>query len=156
MFKAVNEELLRLVASHGEMSGQEVVSSVARPRNDYTDFYGLAAMLHGGYISTDSTSESGGEKKRGTLGLDTQCTAISLCQLALPPGASFFVNDCPRESWHDFPLKIFITSRGLLKLEELDKEAAIKQQKRRDYYFAIFIAILAAVVGGFATSYFTP
>lgn len=156
MFSAVHEELLRLIANRGEMPAQELVAKIARVRHDYTDFYGLAAMLHGGYISTDSTTNSGGEKKRGTLGLDTQSTAVSLCQLALPQGQSFTFNNCPRDSWHNFPVKIFITGQGLLKLEELDERAEAKRQKRFDYFFAVFIAILAAVAGGFFTSYFTP
>jgi hypothetical protein len=138
------------------MPAQEFVAKVARNRNDYTDFYGLAAMLHSGYISTDSTTEFGGEKRHGTLGLDMQSTAVSLCQLVLPRGESFTFNKCPQDSWHDFPLKVFITGAGLLKLEELDQRAETKRQKRFDYFFAVFIAILAAVSGGLATSYLTP
>lgn len=156
MLSAVYEDLLRLLASRGEMPAQELVVKVPRNSNDYTDFYGLAAMLHSGYISTDSTTESRGEKRRGTLGLDMQDTAVFLCQLALPRGESFTFNECPRDSLYDFPLKVFITSTGLLKLEELAQRAETKRQKRFDYFFAVFIAILAAVAGGFATSYFTP
>ena len=156
MFSPVHENLLRLVAKRGEMRAQDLVAKVARQNDDYTHFYALAAMLHAGYISTDSTIESGGEKKRGVLGLDTQSTAVALCQLALPEGESFTFNECPRDSWHNFPIKFFITSDGLLKLEELDERGDGKRQKRFDYFFAVFIAILAAVVGGFATSYFTP
>lgn len=156
MFSAVHEDLLRLLACRGEMPAQELVAKVARKSNDYIDFYGLAAMLHSGYISTDSTIESGSEKRRGTLGLDMQSTAVFLCQLALPQGESFTFNECPRDSCHDLPLKVFITGAGLLKLEELDQRSETKHQKRFDYFFAVFIAILAAVAGGFATSYFTP
>ncbi|QNN47484.1 hypothetical protein H9L17_04925 [Thermomonas brevis] len=150
------EKLLRLVAGRGEIRAQELVAKVDRKHGNYTDFYTLAAMLHAGYITTDSTFESGGEKRRGTLGLDTQGTAVSLCQLALAKGESFTFNECARDSWHDAELKIFITSAGLLKVEELDERTENKRQKRFDYFFAIFIAILAAIAGGFATSYFTP
>ena len=156
MFSPVHESLLRLIAKCGEMRAQDLVAKVARNKGDYTDFYGLAAMLHAGYLATDSTTESSGEKRRGTLGLDAQSTAVSLCQLALPKGESFTFNDCPRDSWHDFALNFFITSQGILKLEELDERADSKRQKRFDYFFAVFIAILAAVAGGLATSYFVP
>lgn len=155
MFKAVNEELLRLLASRGEMPARELVQLVARVQSDYTDFYGLAAMLQAGYMATDSSSEVRGRTERGALGLDTQRTAVSLCQLALAPGEAFTFNDCARESWHDFPVKIFITSNGLLKLEELDQRAESRRQKRRDYWFAVAIAILAAVAGGYFTSVFS-
>ena len=156
MAAAVHENLLRLIANRGEMSAQEFVGKVTRVRGDYTDFYGAAAMLHSGYICTDSTADSRGENIRGILGADTQSTAVCLCQLALPSGGSFTFNECPRDSWHDFPLKIFITGEGLLKLEELDEKAETKTKRRFDYFFAVFIAILAAVLGGLATSYFTP
>lgn len=156
MFKAVNEELLRLLAKRGEMPAREFLLFVKRVRNDYTDFYGVSAMLHAGYISTDSSTESGGKAVKGTFGFDTQDTSVSLCQLTMAPGESFTFNDCPRDSWHDFPIKIFITSSGLLKLEELDQRADANRQKRFDYLFAFVIAILAAVAGGFFTSYFSP
>jgi hypothetical protein len=156
MFSPVHQSLLRLVAERGEIRAQDLVAKVERKNGDYTDFYGLAAMLHAGYITTDSTFESGGEKRRGTLGLDTQGTAVSLCQLALPKGESFTFNECARDSWHDAELKIFITSDGLLKIEELDDRAKNKRQRRFDYIFAVFIAILAAIAGGLATRYFTP
>ena len=57
MAAAVHENLLRLIANRGEMSAQEFVGKVTRVRGDYTDFYGVAAMLHSGYIFTDSTTE---------------------------------------------------------------------------------------------------
>jgi hypothetical protein len=155
MFAAYNEELLRLLASHGEMPIREFLLKVKRLRNDYTDFYGVAAMLHGDYMSTDTTTDSAGEKTRGTLGINTLDSAVALCQITLEPGESFMLNDCPRDSWYDFTAKIFITSQGFLKLEELDDKNSSKVQKRLDYVFAIFIAILAAIAGGIATSYFS-
>lgn len=156
MFSPVNENLLRLIATNGEMSSQDLVAKIARPKGNYTDFYGLAAMLHAGYISTDSVTEEGGEKSRGTLGLDAQSTAVFLCQLALPKEEIFTFNDCLRESTHDFPVKFFITFNGLLKIEELDARIESNRQKRLDYFFTALIAIVAAVISGLAASYFTP
>ena len=156
MFTAANEKLLRLLASRGEMPARELAQLVARTKNDHTDFYGLAALLHAGYMATDSSTEERGRTERGAFGFDTQDTSVSLCQLALEPGQSFTFNDCPRESWHDFPVKIFITSDGLLKLEELDQRAESRRQKRLDYWFAIGIAILAALASGYFTSLFAP
>lgn len=155
MFAAYNEELLRTLATRGEMPIRDFLLQVKRLRNDHTDFYGVAAMLHGGYMSTDTTSESGGEKMRGTLGIDTQSTAVALCQIALEPGQSFTQNDCPRESWHDFTANIFITIQGLLKLEALDENNSNRRKKRFDYFFAVLIAVFAAVSSGLATSYFS-
>jgi hypothetical protein len=156
MFAAYNEELLKSLASKGEMPIREFLLKVNRPRNDYTDFYGVSAMLHGGYISTDTTHLSDGKMVRGTLGIDTKSTSIVLCQIALEPGQSFIENELPRESWHDFSAKVFITTQGLLKLEEINENNSARSQKRFDYVFAIFIAILAAAAGGIATSYFSP
>ena len=155
MFKAVNEDLLRLVASRGEMPARELALLVARQKNDYTDFYGLAAMLQAGYISTDSSAEQSGRKEHGSFGFDTQDIAVSLCQFTLPAGQSFTFNDCARDSWHDFPVKIFITSNGLLKLEELDQRVETRRQRRFDYWFAVAIAILAVIASGYFTSVFS-
>ena len=156
MSLAIHEDLLRLLAERGEMPAQEFVARVVRKRNDYSDFYGVAAMLHSGLISTDSMSETAGEKQRGTLGPDSQSTAVLLCQLALPRGQSIKLNGCARDSLHSLPLKVFITAQGLFKIEEIDERARVQKEKRFDYAFAVFIAILAAAAGGFATSYFTP
>ena len=156
MFKAVNEELLRLLATRGEMPARDFLLLVKRTQNDYTDFYGIAAMLHAGYMATDSSTEERGRTERGAFGFDTQDTAVSLCQLSMAPGESFTFNECARESWHDFPVKIFITSDGLLKLEELDQKVESRRQKRFDYWFAVAIAVLAAVATGYFTSVFSP
>jgi beta-glucosidase/6-phospho-beta-glucosidase/beta-galactosidase len=156
MFKSVNEDLLRLLAMRGEMPARDLALMVDRKRNDYTDFYGLAAMLQAGYMATDSSTELDGRKEHGVLGLDMQETAVSLCQISMAPGTSFTFNDCPRESWHDFPVKIFITSNGLLKLEELDQREESRKQRRFDYIFAVVIAILAALASGYFTSIFSP
>lgn len=146
--------MLRSLASRGEMPGRELVMLVARVRHDYTDFYGLAAMLQAGYIATDTSTERQGRTEHGALGFDTQGIAVSLCQLSLSPGESFTFNDCPRESWHRFPVKTFITSKGLLKLEELEQRAEARKQKRFDYWFAVGIAILAAAATGLFTRLF--
>ena len=156
MFKPVNEELLRLLATRGEMPARDLTLLVERKRNDYTDFYGLAAMLQAGYMATDSNTESRDRTEHGAFGLDMQDTAVSLCQLSMSPGESFTFDDCQMESWHDFPVKIFITSDGLLKLEELDQRVESRRQRRFDYLFAVAIAILAALASGYFTSVFTP
>jgi hypothetical protein len=151
----VYEDLLRLLAARGEMPGQELVRLVQRLRNDHTDFYGLAALMHAGYMSVDLSSEERGRIERGPFGFDTQDTAVCLCQLALPPGESFAFNDVARESWHDLPVKIFITSNVLLKLEELDQKSESRRQRRFDYWFAVAIAIFAALASGFFTRFFS-
>jgi hypothetical protein len=156
MIPSKYEELLRQIAFHGEIPAQEFAVKAARKNNDYTDFYGLAAMLHSGYISTDCKTESGGEETHGTLGKDMQETAVSLCQFALPLGETFTFNECPRKSWQDFPVKVFITGTGLLKIEELNQRTEAKRQKRFDYVVTILIAIFAAIIGGLATNYLTP
>ena len=151
----VHEGLLRLLATRGEMPGQELALLVQRLRNDHTDFYGLAALMHAGYMSTNSSTEARRRIEQGFFGFDTHDTSVCLCQLALPPGKSFAFNDTTRESWHDLPVNIFITSNGLLKLEELDQKAELRRQKRFDYWFAVAIAILAALASGFFSSFFS-
>lgn len=99
------------------MRAQEFLSNVPRIRGDYVDFYPVAALLHAGYVSTDSTTESGKKKVEGQLGLNTKDTAVSLCQLTLKPGDSFQIDGCPRDSTHDFPLNVFITAEGYLRLD---------------------------------------
>lgn len=152
MFTPYNEQLLKTLAVNGEMEIRDFLKQVDRSRNDYTDFYGVAAMLHGGYISTDTTTTD--EPIRGALGIDSQCTAITLCQIALEPGQFFIENKLPRESWYDFSAKIFITIQGLLKLEELERYNSSLQQKRFDYLFTIFVAIFTAIVTSLVTNYF--
>jgi len=134
------------------MPGQELVRLVPRVRNDHTDFYGLAALMHAGYMFADVSAEEHRRIERGPVGNDTQDTAVSLYQLALPVGQSFTFHDVSHESWHDFPVNFFITSNGMLKLEELDQRAEMRKQRRFDYWFAVAIAILAALASSFFTS----
>ena len=154
MDKAITEQLLRLLADRGEMKAQEFLASVPRTRGDYLDFYPVAALLHAGYISTDSTFDSGDKKVEGKLGLNTKDTAVFLCQLMLKPGESFQIDDCPRESAHDFPLKVFITSDGYLRLDELAERKAERVRKRIDYLAALAVAIVAALVSSYLTHHF--
>ncbi|UHQ18801.1 hypothetical protein LVB87_11475 [Lysobacter sp. KIS68-7] len=150
-----HENLLRLLAARGEMPGQELVLLVPRLRNDYTDFYGLAALMHAGYMFADVGADERRRMERGPVGSDTQDTAVSLCQLSLPAGESFVFHDVGYESWHDFPVSICITSHGLLKVEELDQRAESRRQRRFDYWFAVAIAILAALASSFFTRLFS-
>lgn len=113
-------------------------------------------MLHSGYIFTDCRTESGGEEAGGLLGIDMQETAVSLCQFTLPLGETFTFNECPRKSWQDLPVIVFITGTGLLKIEELELRTETKRQKRFDYVVTIHIAIFATIFGRLATNYLTP
>lgn len=142
----IQYDLLSLLAKEGEMRAQDFLSNVPRKRGDYLDFYAVAGLLHAGYISSDSTVDSGGERKRGTLGLDTLNTSVFLCQLMLPQGESFQFNDCPHDSAHNFPVRIFITADGYLKLEEISEREANRRQKRVDYLISFLVAIVAAVL----------
>jgi hypothetical protein len=71
-------------------------------------------------------------------------------QILLPEGESFEINGCTRESWHDFPVKVFSTAKGFLKLEEIleaeKRELRERKLKRKDYIMAIFTGVLVAVV----------
>ena len=123
-------------------------------RGNYLDFYPVAALLHAGYVSTDSALDSGEKSVEGKLGLNTKDTAVFLCQLMLKPGASFEVDDCPRDSACDFPLKVFITSEGYLRLDELAERKAERFRKRIDYCVALAVAIVAALLSSSLTHYF--
>src|SRR5947207_15222760 len=90
------ESLLALLAVRGEMDAQTFLAAVSRPRTDYSDFFQVAALLHAGYIGTDSITEIRGEKIPGRLGATTRDTSIFLCQLMLKPGESFEIDGCPR------------------------------------------------------------
>jgi hypothetical protein len=154
MNRTVTEDLLNVISERGEMPAQEFLKAVPRKRGDYLDFYPAAVLLHAGYVSTDSTTESGGERVKGKLGLNTYDTAVFLCQLMLKPGESFKINDCPRDSAHNFPLKVFITSEGFLRLDELAERRAERVQKRVDYGIALSVAIVAALLSSYLTHLF--
>lgn len=146
-----NEDILRLLALNCEMLAIDLLKHVKRVHNDHRDFYGVAAMLHAGQLETDSTSTRKGYDASKKLGFDTQDIAVALCQLTLAPGETYSFNGDVRDSWHDFPVRIFITSNGLQKLEEINKDDKARRQKRNDYIWAFFIAIVAAIVGALAT-----
>jgi hypothetical protein len=149
MLIAVSEKLLQVIALHGEMPARKFLASVPRPRGDYLDFYPAAALLHAGYVSTDSTSRTGDDKVVGKLGMNTKDTAVILCQLMLNPGESFEVDGNPRHSWHNFPLTFFITAEGLLRLDELARRRADKAQKRVDYIMAFLVAVVASILSSY-------
>jgi hypothetical protein len=144
MTAALNEDVLRHVALVGEIAGRDLVKKVVRSRNNYTDFYGIAAMIHSGYIAADTADGA-------PFGGDVQETATMLCQLSLAKGESFTFNGCARDSWWDFPVTFFITGPGVLKIEQLDERRASKLQKRKDYIVSALVAILAAVLSSTAT-----
>jgi hypothetical protein len=149
-----SEQLLELLAKNGEMKAQEFLAHVPRPRGDYVDFYSVAALLHANYIRSNSTLDHSGEKFQGQFGVNMRDTSVVLCQLMLPPGESFEINKCPRESWHDSDITLFITSEGYLRLDELQKRRQEKRQTRNGYWVAVGVAILAAVLSTSLSHYF--
>jgi len=149
-----NKQLLEKLAERGQMSASEFLNGVPRTRGDYVDFYSVATLLHAGYVSTNSSVESNGEIRRGTLGLDTQTTAIFLQQLMLPIGESFQINGCPRESACNVPVTFFITADGYMKLEELAEKKANRRQRRFDYLMSFLLAIFAALLSASLFHYF--
>ena len=151
----LSEHLLLSLAKEGEMEAQEYLKLVPRVRNDYVDFYPVAGLLHGNYISTDTSTDSGGHTIKGKLGGDMQATSIFLCQLMLTPNESFKIAGCDRRSAHDFQLKIFINADGYLRLDELNKRRIERKRKRNDYLITVAVAILTAVLSSFLTHYFT-
>ena len=116
--------LLELIATHGEMRGQDIVKHVRRDRGDYTDFYPLAGLMHAGFVACDTSFEATGQPKLpNSLGPTTLDAAVAFCQMSLPAGESFTIEGCPRESWHDFAVRIFLTGPGYLKLDALRENA---------------------------------
>lgn len=151
---ATTEQLLSILAQHGEMTGQEFVARVPRLRGDYSDFYPAAALLHAKYIDTDISSGEPGKLVKGSFGPNTHETAVSFCQLALPEGESFQDYEAPRNSWHDFPCRIFMTAEGYLRLDELKQRHIERKRKRVDYIMSIVVAILAALISSYLTHYY--
>lgn len=151
----MTEELLQILAEKGEMDAKDFLAKVSRNTGTYIDFFPVAALLHADYIFTDSPeTERGGKKIVGKLGFNTQETAIFLCQLMLPPGESFKINNCDRNSAHNFPLKIFITAEGYLRLDELEQRKTERKQKRIDYIVTFFVAVSVALLSSYLTHYF--
>ena len=150
----MTEKLMRFLAARGEMPAQEFLEKVPRTRGDYLDFYPIAALLHAKYISTDSTTESAGKKVEGQLGVTMKKTAVFLCQLTLPSGKSFQIDGCVRESACDFPVNVFITSEGYLRLDELEQRKVERNRKRVDYAVSLVIAVSVAILSSYLAHYF--
>lgn len=149
------EPLLEFLAAEGEMKAQDFLAHVKRKRGDYLDFYPAAALLHAGYITTDSQTSTGrGKTIEGKLGDSLQDTAVFLCQLVLPPGESFQINNCPRDSAHNFPIKVFMTAEGYLRLDELEQRRIEQKRKRNDYIVSLTIAVLVALLSSYLAHYF--
>ncbi|KGM53574.1 hypothetical protein N800_03890 [Lysobacter daejeonensis GH1-9] len=144
MSQAVNGELLRKVATAGEMDGQELIGHVTRKSGTYADFYGLAAMIQSGFIATNTEPGM-------PFGRTTRESAALLYQLGLKPGESFLYGEVPWEAWGAGPVTFFITGAGVLKVEELDSKRSAKRQKRMDYFVSAIVAILAAALSSTAT-----
>jgi len=150
-----SELLLELLAAEGEMKAQDFLTHIRRTRGDYLDFYPVAALLHAGYITTDSeTNTHDGKTIKGKLGEDLQNTAVFLCQLVLPPGESFQFNNCGRESAYSFPVKIFMTADGYLRLDELEQRRVERKRKRNDYIVSLTVAVLVALLSSYLAHYF--
>jgi hypothetical protein len=152
--KANSEQLLQLLADRGEMNARDFLEVVPRPDRTYVDFYPVAALLHAGYISTDTTVTLGGTKIAGKLGLNTHETSVFLCTLTLKAGETFEVDGAQQNSAHDFDVRIFITSEGYLRLDELAERRAERSRKRIDYLIALGVAIVAALLSSYLTHYF--
>lgn len=149
------EPLLDLLAAEGEMKAQDFLTHVHRQRGDYLDFYPAAALLHAGYITTDSVTSTGrGTEIEGKLGGNLQDTAVFLCQLVLPPGESFQINNCPRDSAHNFPIKVLMTAEGYLRLDELEQRRVERKRKRTDYIVSLTVAVLVALLSSYLAHYF--
>lgn len=149
------EHLLEVLAAHGEMKGQEFLKHVPRKRGDYLDFYPVASLLHAAYITTDSTTNTGrGHTIDGKLGENTHATAVLLCQLMLPPDDTITIDGVTRTSAHDFPISIFMTAEGYLRLDELEQRRADRKRKRIDYMVSLGVAVLVALLSSYLAHYF--
>ena len=146
--------LLEAINSEGEMPAKDLLALVPRRTNDYRDFFVAANLMHAGYFDFDA----GTEKHTNPLGANSQETAINFAQIMLPEGESFEINGCPRNSWHDFPVKAFSTAKGYLKLEEViedeKREEKDRRQKRKDYFMSILTGIIVAVVASWLFHHF--
>ena len=148
------EQLLRFVAGHGEVSADNLVDLVPRPTGTYRDFYPLASLLHAGMLATDTSTQQGKDSARGTLGISMQDTACFLQQIATPKGATFIFHEVERDSARGLPISVFMTSSGYARLETIDNELSDHRRKTRELVLTILVAVLAAIVGGWASTYF--
>ena len=148
------EKLLRFVASHGEVCADDVVDRVPRPTGTHRDFYPLASLLHADLLTTDTGFNRGNESAKGTLGSTTQDTASFLDQIAAPKGTSVKFHDAEHESIRGAPISFFMTNAGYSRLEEIDCAVEEQRRKTRELLLTICVAVLAAIVGGWASTYF--
>ena len=128
---------------------------VPKRKGDFTDFYALAALFDAGYIETDSEFDNGGVKGRGMFGASAKDNARTLYQISVPPGHTYMVNDCPRESWHDIDVSVFLTGLGILKLEQILADDLAERVRNTNYRISLLTAVLAAMVSAYFTAYFT-
>ena len=52
-------------------------------------------------------------------------------------GESFQINNCPRDSAANLPLKVFMTADGYLRLDELEQRRVERTRKRTDYIVSL-------------------
>jgi hypothetical protein len=148
------EELLRFVARHGEVAADDLVDRVSRPTGTYRDFYPLAALMHGDLLTTDTGFEHGADSGRGTFGVTPQDTASFLNQIAAPKGTKVTFHDMEHESVRGASISFFMTSAGYARLEQIDRDISEQRRKTRELVLTILVAVLAAIVGGWASTYF--
>ena len=148
------EKILRHVAAHGEVSADELVDLSSRPTGSYRDFYPLASHLHGGLLTTDTSTQQGNESARGTLGISMQDTACFLQRIATPKGQTFHFHDLKKESARGLPISFFMTSSGYAQLEQIDNNLSEGRKKTKELILTIVVSVFAAIVGGWASAYF--
>ena len=148
------EELLRYVARHGEVAADDLVDRVPRPTDTYRDFYPLASLLHSDLLTTDTSFKNGADSGRGTFGVTTQDTASFLNQIAAPQGTTVQFHDMKHESVRGSPISFFMTSAGYARLEQIDRDVSEQRRKTRELVLTILVAVLAAIAGGWASTYF--
>ncbi len=150
----VARNLLEAINNNGEMPAKDLLGIVPRRTNDYRDFFVAANLMHAGFFDFDA----GSEEHTNSLGITSQETAIIFAQIMLPKGESFEINECPRDSWHDLPVKAFSTAKGFLKLEEIieaeKRESRDRNIKRKDYFMSILTGIIVAILASWLFHYF--
>jgi hypothetical protein len=148
------KDYLELIAEKGDLNGYELTAHVPRTHGDYRDFYPLAALLHCGYVQTDSSVHlTNREKLYGALGYTTQDSAASLCQFSLPAGASFEIEGVVYNAYgKDFAVNFFLTGSGYLELGKLREREQEQGRRKSDHWIALAIAVGAAILSAAATS----
>ena len=148
------EKMLRFVASHGEVSADDMVDLVPRATGTYRDFYPLASLLHGNFLTTDTSSKHGSDSSRGTLGITTQDTASFLDQIAAPRGTTVKFHQLERESVRGIEISFFMTSNGYARLEQIDSETSERRRRTREFILTVVVAVVVAIIGGWASTFF--